>query len=506
MKTQSSMYINLRNVMKTASIALTLTVTLSPAISSAELTVASPFTDHAVLQRDMAVPVWGTADAGNTITVEFAGQKKSSIATDDGTWQIELDAMPGSATPKTLQISDSKSQLTFDDVVIGEVWICSGQSNMQMGGDSIPEIKALVPKAKNIRRFTVKQSVAFEEQDSCSGEWMEQHPASAVAFAFAYFLQDAADVPVGIIQTSWGSSSLEGWTPRDMTERLPHFKEIMTTFDRDEENRKRITNLLNGPKPWSRKDDIFLRRQPNILYNAMMHPLAPYACRGIAWYQGESNSGSLEGMLQYEATLKGWIERYREEWGRDDLHFLIVMLPGFGRTAKGGPEGGPESPVAHSWAWMRESQLKTLELPHTSVANTIDLGHLTNIHPKDKLPVGERLALLAARDTLGHEIEAQGPELNRVLRSGDHLIVHFDHAQGLKTIDGKSPTAFWIADQSARWVKADATLKGQSVVLRSSEVPAPLYVRYAFAGKPKVNLVNGANLPALPFRTDRFEP
>lgn len=489
-----------------------------PALAYAELTLASPFTDHAILQRDMPIPVWGKADPGSEVTVEFAGRKFSTVADGEGDWKLELNPMSATFEPQELRVSADEAVLSCEDILIGEVWICSGQSNMQMGYGGIPDIKALVPAAENIRSFTVKRTVAFTEQDTCEGEWVAKIPDSAVGFAFAHFLEQAAEVPVGIILTCWGSSSIEAWMPRDMTKTVPHFKTMMEEFDADAKTRDRIASILDGPKPWSNGDDVFLRRQSNILYNAMMHPLAPYASRGLIWYQGERNTQSMNGMLKepwfsrnsgilkYGDTLTKWIQRYRKEWGRDDFHFLIVMLPGYHKSPDTGEHKGAEHPAAHSWAWMRESQMKVQKLERVSVANTIDLGDVKNIHPKDKLPIGERLALLAARDTLGHEVVAEGPEFDRTETQGDHLIVHFDHSEGLETNDGEPPAAFWLSDESKNWVKAEAELKGQTVVLRSPELEKPLFVRYAFAGKPNVNLVNGAGLPAYPFRTDNFKP
>lgn len=308
--------------------------------------------------------------------------------------------------------------------------------------------------------------------------------------------------------------------PRDMTATVPHFKTMMEEFDVDTETRVRIQAILDGPRPWSRQDDIFLRRQSNVLYNAMLHPLAPYACRGLVWYQGERNTQSMfgmldkpwysrnSGMLQYGDTLQQWILRLRKEWTRDDFHFLVVMLPGFhGKPLPTGVQGqGPESPLGHSWAWMRESQLAALKLPHTGVANTIDLGDVKDIHPRDKRPVGQRLALLAERDTLGMNVKAHGPMVQNVERRQGALIVHFDHAEGLKTTDGGAPTGFWIADDAGRWVPAEARVKGKTIILKSAELKTPLYVRYAFTGKPEVNLVNKQGLPTYPFRTDDFQP
>ena len=498
---------------------LTLLLGLVPRLVIAGLTVASPFTDNAVLQREIPIPVWGTADPGDAIAVKFANQEKTAKADGQGKWKVELDALSASFDPRILTISNgSDPTIALENIIVGEVWICSGQSNMQMGINKVPAVKAMAAEAKNIRSFTVKRTVAFTEQEDCEGKWVDKIPDSAVGFGFAHFLEEAAEVPVGIILTCWGSSSIEAWMPRDMVETVPHFKTMMKEFDADKKTRGRITSILKGKKPWSSGDDVFLRRQPNVLYNAMMHPLAPYASRGIVWYQGERNTMSLHGMpegpwfarnsgmLKYGDTLKQWIGRYREEWGRDDLNFLIVMLPGYYKPVENDANKGAENPAAQSWAWMRESQMMVREMAGVSVVNTIDLGDVKNVHPKDKLPIGRRLALLALRDTLGKSTEGEGPVMERVEAVGDRLVVHFSHSKGLETSDGKAPGGFWLADDSAEWVKADARLDGQTVVLGSPDIRKPLYVRYAFAGKPKVNLINAAGLPAYPFRTDRFEP
>lgn len=212
------------------------------------------------------------------------------------------------------------------------------------------------------------------------------------------------------------------------------------------------------------------------------------------------------GIQEYDEAQIAWMRRYREAWGRDDFKFLVVMLPGYGKILNSGPAGDQESPDAHSWAWMRESQLAALNLPHIGVANTIDLGDATNIHPKDKLPIGRRLALLAQQNANNRDTLAQGPTMTKVEAKGRELVVYFQHAEGLKTLDGEAPTAFWVADDSAKWTRAEATIHGQTVVLFANEIEAPLYVRYAFAGMPKVNLINRAALPAYPFRSDRFDP
>ena len=474
------------------------------------------FSDHMVLQSGMQVPVWGTAGAGQKIKVLFAGQQKTTTADEYGLWNIQLDTLKASIIGRDL-IVKGQNEVVISDILVGEVWICSGQSNMAMRVKAVPEIEALVPKAKNIRSFEVKRTVSLQEEDEIVGTWLNQIPASAVAFSFAYYLEEAGDVPVGIIHTSWGSSSIEAWMPRDMIQDSDDFKTIMQDFDADTVTQNRLKIIIEKQDNRSKKEDVFLRRQPNILYNAMMKPLAPFAVRGLVWYQGERNtryvSGvpevtganwfhKVSGMKEYDDILSAWVERYRKEWHKDDMYFMVVMLPGYGQGTENTPKIDPEDPTAESWAWMRESQLKVLKLPHTSVINTIDLGDIKNIHPKDKLPIGKRLALEAAKETLGQNIIAEGPEIKTVDFKKRKLIVSFYNAKGLKTLDGKSPTGFWIADEAMQWKPAKAKIKGQTVVLSSKDIKKPLYIRYAFSGKPDVNLVNEVNLPAYPFRTD----
>ena len=486
--------------------------------NTATFQVGSLFKDHMVLQRDQAIPIWGKAVAGTTIMVQFADSKEQTIADANGNWRVKLEAQKASFEPKKLLISSGKKNIKISDVLVGDVWICSGQSNMQRSVRAVPEVKKLIPLAKNIRSFEVKNMVAFQPQDTCAGVWKIEHPNSAVAFSFAYFLEQSANVPIGIILTSWGSSSIEAWMPRDMIETVPHYKRMIAEFDADSTTQNRIAAILDGPKPWGNKDDVFLRRQSNILYNAMMHPLIPYACSGIVWYQGERNTLSMHGMtkepwfarnsgmLKYGEVLKKWIERNREGWENEKLHFIVVMLPGYGKILDPEKDSSQEHPNAHSWAWMRESQLQALQLPYTSVVNTIDLGDVKNIHPKDKLPVGKRSALLALDKVLNKKVEAQGPMLESVKVKGNTIQLYFKNAAGLKTTDGEAPTGFWVSDAAGNWFPATAKIKGKKVLLNAPELERPLYVRYAFTGKPNVNLVNAANLPAYPFRTDDFKP
>ncbi|MGQ1786164.1 MULTISPECIES: sialate O-acetylesterase [unclassified Saccharicrinis] len=483
------------------------------------LKLANIFGDHMILQREKEVPVWGHSAPKDKITVTFAGQKKTTRATADGKWMVKLDPLKGSAKGQDMIVS-GESKVVIKDILVGEVWICSGQSNMFMSASSIPEIRGLVPLVKNIRSFNVQNLVALEEQDEVQGQWKVTHPQSAVAFSFAYFLNNLANVPVGIIQTAWGSSSIEAWMPRSMTRELPHFDTIMKEFDADTLRVAKINELVRRSDAWTNQENIFLRRHSNIIYNAMMHPLIPFACRGLVWYQGERNTRYLSGlpevsekdwfhrvcgMKDYDEVLKKWILNYRRQWQDDKMHFMVIMLPGYGKGPQTKQAIDPESPTEPSWAWMRESQLASLDLPNTSVVNTIDLGDLKNIHPQDKLPIGQRAALLATKNTLHQEVSAMGPTFKSVDLQGEKIIVHFNNASGLKTTNSKAPSGFWIADESGEWVKANAEIVGETVTLSSPKIKEPKYIRYAFAGKPTVNLVNKSELPAYPFRTDNWD-
>ena len=474
----------------------------------ADVTVSSIFGDHMVLQREMPVPVWGDAAPGEKVVVSFAGQKVVTKANNKGHWKVELSALTASDVGRELTITGNNTVI-FKDVLVGEVWICSGQSNMQFGwGDkkdpyygwgSVKELKALIPDArtKPIRSYSVPTFVSLTPQDNCKGKWSKSPSGSAVACGFSYYLNKQLNVPVAVITTCWGSSKIEGWMPFDLTETLPHYKKMMERFSI--KDKAKITALIEkgkvsgkDAKGWSRKENVYARQQPNILYNAMMHPLIPYACRGLVWYQGEANAKQPD---LYAKSLPLWVKRLRKEWGRDDFYFLAVMLPGYGRD-----NGRPD---AKSWALFREAQQKVLQLPKTGVANTIDLGNAKNIHPTDKAPLCERLAMIARRDIHGEKILGQGPKYKKFTVSNGQMIIEFTHADGLKTKDGKEPTGFWLAGKDKIWHQAKATIRNNSIALKADAVKVPVACRYAFCGKPEVNLVNKDNLPAYPFRTDK---
>lgn len=482
------------------------------------LELASPFGEHMVLQRDMPIPVWGWGKPRTSVSVTVADSIATAKVGDDGRWRCDLAPLEAGG-PYTFTATDGESTIRYEDVLAGEVWICCGQSNMQMGHNRIPDIAELVKETIEagmpVRTLQVSQNISFSEEERTHAEWSTIPPDSAVAAAFACKLQAAIDVPVAMVVAAWGSSSLEGWMPAALTEELPHFKTMMEEHLAD----TTITDMIitaNAGTPSINKysDDpeenarlskehraanIYARTRPNMLYNAMLHPLIPMAAQGMVYYQGEANATSTEDMLQYSTSQRAWLKLLRKRAGRDDWRFLSVMLPGFARSA----EVDLEDVDTPTWSTMRNHQLKILELPNTAVACTIDLGDAKDIHPKDKFPIGERLALLARRDTCGEpELLAQGPTFAGMTQNESSIILRFDHAKGLSTSDGEAPKAFWISDTKNQWHRAKATIDGEEIILTAPEGITPKHVRYAYAGKPAVNLVNEAGLPAYPFTTD----
>lgn len=468
--------------------------------ANAELQVSPMFGNHMVLQRDMPVPVWGKADPDDTVTVRFAGKEARIRPGADGKWMLRLPAMPASAEGRVMTIATKGTTKEFKDVLVGEVWVCSGQSNMQYGwgnkskprynwgGDA--DIARLAESAVGlpIRSFEVPPNVSFAPMEECGGQWSTDLPGSAVAFGFSHHLHKALNVPVGVIVSCWGSSFIEGWMPIELTAELPHFKKIMDDFQKSEGARERVEKAINMG---IRDGMTFVRTQPNIVYNAMLHPLIPFGCRGIVWYQGEANAAQPE---LYAASLPAWIRELRKRWNREDLHVLGVMLPGFGED-KGVADTA-------SWAWFREAQAKGLALPHAALINTIDLGDAKNIHPADKAPIVDRLARIARNAIYQDPVAARGPAFSKHRIEGRTVTVGFNHADGLSTKDGKAPAGFWLAGADRQWHPAQAVIKGMSVEIQAEAVPAPVACRYAFSNTPPVNLINSAGLPAAPFRTD----
>jgi sialate O-acetylesterase len=448
-----------------------------------------------VLQRDMAVPIWGWAEAGEEVTVSFAGQTKKAKASDDGKWMVKLDSLKANANGATLTIS-GKNKINLDNVLVGEVWICSGQSNMEWSvKQSInPKEEAASANKPLIRLFNVPgHTVSPLPKDEGAGQWQVCDPNSvnnfsAVGYFFGRRLHKDLKVPVGLIGSNWGGTRIEPWTTLAGFESVPELSKIAEQV----KSYKQDTRVGGG--------------HPSAIYNSMVHPLIPFAMRGGIWYQGESNGS--EGVTYYQkkhALVNGW----RKAFQNKDLAFYWVQLANFQKESDK-PEGGD------GWAKLREAQTQALDIPGTGMAVITDIGAANDIHPKNKQDVGWRLAQWALHQTYGQKnLVPSGPLYKSHKVEGNKIRLSFDHV-GSGLIVGKKnglePTAevkdgklehFSISGKDNKWVWADAKIDGQTVVVESTEISEPVAVRYGFTMNPaKANLYNKEGLPAGPFRTD----
>jgi len=427
------------------------------------------FGDNCVLQQGTKVPVWGTADDGEEVKVSVAGQTGKATA-KDGRWRVDLDALKAGG-PHEMTI-EGKNKLTLKNVLVGEVWIASGQSNMQWSVAQGENPKDVAAKSANpkIRLFTVKRQGAAKPADTVPvepkaqlGVWLECGPEtvmnfSAVAYHFARYLNKASDVPVGVINTNVGGTAAERWTRKDVLNKLPGFE-----------------NAAGGD-----------------LYNAMIAPLVPYAMKGAIWYQGESNAGAA---YKYQTLFSGMIKNWREDW-KEDFPFLFVQLAPYWN-------GNSE---ATQYAELREAQLKTWQtVPKTAMAVITDHGDEKDIHPKPKEPVGERLALAAEAVAYGKKVVYSGPVFDKAEVKDGKVVLSFKHTGGGLDAKGGSLVGFTVCGEDGKFVKADAEIDGDRVVVSSKDVAKPAQVRYGWANYVAgLNLFNKEGLPATPFRTDDF--
>ncbi|MDC0049672.1 sialate O-acetylesterase [Verrucomicrobia bacterium] len=448
-----------------------------------------------VLQRDMAVPVWGWAEVGEEVTVSFAGQTKKTKTGDDGKWTVSLDPLKANGNGSALTIT-GKNKITLENVLVGEVWICSGQSNMEWAikQSMNPKEEAAAANYPQIRLFNVPgHTVSPLPKDEGAGQWQVCDPNSANNFsAVGYFfgrrLHKDLKVPVGLIGSNWGGTRIEPWTTLAGFESVPELSKIADQV----KNYKQDTRVGGG--------------QPSAIYNSMVHPLTPFAMRGGIWYQGESNGN--EGITYYQkkhALVNGW----RKAFQNKDLAFYWVQLANF-QKENDKPEGGD------GWAKLREAQTQALDIPGTGMAVITDIGAANDIHPRNKQDVGWRLAQWALHQTYGQkDLVPSGPLYKSHKVEGKTIRLSFDHV-GSGLIVGKKnglePTAevkdgklehFSISGKDNKWVWADARIDGQTVIVESKEVTEPVAVRYGFTMNPaKANLYNKEGLPAGPFRTD----
>lgn len=503
--------------------------------ASADVRLPALFTDGLVLQRGKPITIWGTADADEDVTVRFSGQTKITHADLDGKWQVALEPLAANATPSEMTVT-GKNSLTLKNILVGEVWLCSGQSNMEWTVQKSANAAQETASANfpQIRMFNVAKAAALEPAADVKGIWQEALAPqvgsfSAVGYFFGRHLHQELKVPVGLINTSWGGTRIEAWTSHEALADRPCAAQLLSDWEGirqhwdqaaedakfetakaawtqqskrlSEENSKlppeRQTPI--PPAPRAPEPPGKTPHYPATLFNGMVAPLVPYTLRGALWYQGESNQGRA---IQYQELLPNLIHDWRSRWN-DEFSFYIVQLAGFGNFKPVSTEPG----IPDTWAELQEAQyLTAITLPKTGLAVTNDIGDEKDIHPVNKQEVGRRLALWAlARDYARTDVVPSGPLFRESVVEGSQVRIRFDHAQGLKTRDGGPPKHFQIAGEDEKWVWAEARIEGEEILVSSPAVPAPVGVRYAWAAWPQgANLINAAGLPASCFRTDEF--
>jgi len=493
-----------------------------------------------ILQRERPVPIWGWAEPGEAVTVTFADQRKTATAGTDGKWTVTLDPLAVSREPREMTVTGAGT-LTVRNILVGEVWLCGGQSNMGLTlrecFDAPREIAAANYPQFRFYSGGVTTSL-LPAADLKGGSWKVCSPETVANFAgTAYFfgrrLHLALDVPVGLIEFDVGATGIEGWVPLEGFRAAPEpalqaiYREVASWDPNSEIGRQAHQEafaqikawlplarqaledhqpvppepLLPAPKPY--------QANPCQIFNGTVAPLIPYAMRGVAWYQGESNPG--EGEIYY-MKMKAMINGWRALWGAGNFPVYYVQL-----TNEGKPNEDPAADDNFRYIPVREAQRRVLELPNTGMVVAIDLGEDTSGHPRDKRDVGERLALWARAKTYSEQIPCSGPLYRNRRVEGDQMILSFDYAEsglmvgdkdGLEPVrevkDGKL-SQFAIAGADGTWYWADARIVGETVVVRSEKVPNPVKVRYACSMNPKGNkLYNRDGLPASPFRTDEW--
>jgi sialate O-acetylesterase len=504
-----------------------------PVSAQAAVTLAPLFCDHAVLQRDKPVPVWGGAAPGERVVVTFRGRSVEATAGQDGRWAASLGPLSASVDPADLVVEGS-NVLVIHDVLVGEVWMCSGQSNMQFTVWDpqnpvfrVEDGEKEVAEANHplIRQFAVARLESDTPVDTAGGSWVACTPATAggftaVGYFFARDIEQKLGVPVGIINCSWGGSKIEPWISSAALAGDPrlafvgeHWRQYVAAYPLNAARRqalmqawmsvasqakaqgpgafKAFENQFPEPKPIPPPDKPW-PSAPSKIYNGMVHPLVPYALRGVLWYQGESNTGR---PTEYHRLFESMITSWRADFGQGDIPFLWVQLANF--------NGG--NPAATNWAALREAQAETLSLPATGMAVTIDIGNPDDIHPRNKQEVGRRLALIAKAKVYGITDDFSGPVFSGARRTGAAMLVSFRYAEAGLTAAGKPLQSFEVAGDDRKFFPAEAAILGDQVLVRSPKVPRPSAVRYAWRNAPEANLYNGAGLPAAPFRSDRWE-
>jgi len=486
-----------------------------------ELTLHPLIGDHAVFQRDVAFPVIGKADPDSEVVVKWQGKDLKAKAGADGKWLVRLDPSPANEKGQILKVTSGTNSIEVSDILVGEVWLASGQSNMEWKLKQIGAQSAEADKADDplLRLVGISHSPAHDPTDNLKISWNLSTKGSALNFsAVGYFfgreLRKDLKVPVGLIQSAVGGTPAEAWTPleflksdaafakavNDRDEYPNWYPKLLAKYERDElaYNLEVKEAEKTGAKPPKKpRAPHAPDKNPNlasVLWNGMIHPLAPYPIRGVIWYQGESNAYRAE---VYEKLLTGMIGSWRKAWGQGDFPFLIVQLTDFNYNEDGA--------TGVKWAQLRDAQSGVADhVAKTGLAVTLGLGDPENIHPERKMEVGERLALWAKKIAYGKDVVCQGPVFDSVRYSAGEAIISFRPLTGgLKSSDQKEVGGFAVAGSNKQFKPAQVRLDKNQVILKSSEVANPAFVRYAWCNRPAdANLTDESNLPARPFRTD----
>lgn len=475
------------------------------------------FSNHMVLQREMNVPIWGMAGAGESVSVEFAGQKQTATAGADGRWRVDLAPMAASAESRTMVVTGGGGgpAARIDDVLVGEVWLCSGQSNMDFtvaktakyyfAGVNHEAEEVAAATYPLIRMFTGEWSRTYAPQTTVAGAWRvcsseTVREFSAIGYFFARDLQREIHVPIGILTETYGASTAQAWIRRETIAASPTLKPMLDEFDAavkayvppTEEELKRWRDAVDRAKVEGKRpprqphpNPVLDQHNPTVLFNGMIAPIVPSALRGVLWYQGESITPPKELFPLWNETL---ITDWRKLWGYE-FPFYFVQLAAL--------KNNSNNPT------VREEQAAALALPGTGMAVTIDIGDPDNVHPKNKQDVGARLVRIALARVYGRPLEYSGPVYASMQVEGQAIRVSFTHLGGGLVARGGPLKTFVIAGADRKFVPADARIEGDTVVVSSPEVPTPVAVRYAWENYPEgCNLYNTAGLPAAPFRTD----
>lgn len=475
----------------------------------ADVTLPAIFSDHMVLQRDVRVPVWGVAAPGEKVAVTFAGQTQSATTGADGKWRVDLANLPSAVAPQTLTVKGSNT-ITIQDVLVGEVWLGSGQSNMAFtvnrGKDF--EVEKAAANYPLIRHYKEESPNSDTPQAIGKGHWELCTPDkvpgfSAVLYFFGREVHQTLKVPVGLINSSVGGTPIEAWMPAEIQTADKELQAAIAAQPKPPAAPKAApkaaatTASADEPQPPAKKAAKKAAATPprattGGLFNGKIVPLIPFAVRGILWYQGEANTTPAKTHL-YQYHLPMLIRDWRARWG-SEVPFAWVQLPNF-------------SVADRIWPPVREAMLKTLALPKTGMAIAIDVGEEKDIHPKDKQTVGHRLALWALGTVYGQKVASTSGPLpaGHEIRGGE-IVLRFTHADGgLVATGGGALTGFVVAGEDRTWVPATARIVGNTVVVSAPGVAKPVAARYAWENFPTCNLANGAGLPASPFRTDDWK-